>query len=280
MGGYAMGKKLFWILPVVLTLVLCACAYPPLPGILPTEQTPTAEATTEPPTVATTAPPATTIPETKATLPAHSALYLPEYTPQQILEYFEEVVLHVEYPGEGGNPALVQKWTDPIYYRILGEPTEEDLAVLNDFFAQLNEIPGFPGIYAATEQDPVNLTIGFWDQETFDAAFYDMLQGDYATGATQFWYYTDTNDIYTARIGYRTDISQAERNSILIEEIVNTLGITDTVLRTDSIVYQYSDENLALSDVDWIILKLLYDPAIRCGMDFDSCSRIIPELYY
>ena len=107
-----------------------------------------------------------------------------------------------------------------------------------------------------------------------------MLQGDYATGATQFWYYTDTNDIYTARIGYRTDISQAERNSILIEEIVNTLGITDTVLRTDSIVYQYSDENLALSDVDWIILKLLYDPAIRCGMDFDSCSRIIPELYY
>ena len=107
-----------------------------------------------------------------------------------------------------------------------------------------------------------------------------MLQGDYATGATQFWYYTNTNDIYTARIGYRTDISQEERNSILIEEIVNTLGITDTVLRTDSIVYQYSDENLALSDVDWIILKLLYDPAIRCGMDFDSCSRIIPELYY
>jgi len=278
-----MGKKLFRILPVVLVLVLCACAYPPLPGInapLPTEQTPTTEATTEPPTVATTAPPATTIPETEATLPAHSALYLPEYTPQQILEYFEEVVLHVEYPGEGGNPALVQKWTDPIYCRIQGEPTEEDLAVLNDFFAQLNEVPGFPGIYAATEQDPVNLTIGFWEQETFDAEFFDMLQGDYATGATQFWYYTDTNDIYTARIGYRTDISQAERNSILIEEIVNTLGITDTVLRTDSIVYQYSDENLALSDVDWIILKLLYDPAIRCGMDFDSCSRIIPELYY
>ena len=174
----------------------------------------------------------------------------------------------------------MQKWIDPIYYRIQGEPTEEDLAVLNDFFAQLNEVPGFPGIHAATEQDPVNLTIGFWDQETFDAEFFDMLQGDYATGATQFWYYTNTNDIYTARIGYRTDISQEERNSILIEEIVNTLGITDTVLRTDSIVYQYSDENLALSDVDWIILKLLYDPAIRCGMDFDSCSRIIPELYY
>ena len=51
-------------------------------------------------------------------------------------------------------------------------------------------------------------------------------------------------------------------------------------LRPDSIVYQYSDDNFTPSDVDWIILKLLYDPSIQCGMNYDSCRTIIEALYY
>ena len=66
----------------------------------------------------------------------------------------------------------------------------------------------------------------------------------------------------------------------MLEEIVNTLGITDTELREDSIVYQYSNDNLCLSDVDWLILKLLYHPRIECGMDADQCEAVIRELYY
>ena len=81
-------------------------------------------------------------------------------------------------------------------------------------------------------------------------------------------------------MGYRTDIDQSTRTSVLIEEIINMLGVSDTVLRTDSIVYQYSNENTALSEMDWLILKLLYDPAIQCGMDVDGCRRVIQELYY
>lgn len=90
----------------------------------------------------------------------------------------------------------------------------------------------------------------------------------------------NSNEIYSARIGYRTDLDQMTRNSILLEEIVNMLGISDTLLREDSITYQYSNENLALSDVDWILLKLLYHPEILCGMDARSCGEVIEELYY
>jgi hypothetical protein len=147
-------------------------------------------------------------------------------------------------------------------------------------FAQLNEIPGFPGIYAREEGEPETLMIGFWDPENFNMYFWDFLNGEDAYGATQFWYYNDTNEIYTANVGYRTDIDQSTRTSVLIEEIINMLGVSDTVLRTDSIVYQYSNDNTALSDIDWLILKLLYHPEIQCGMDLDGCRTVIEELYY
>ena len=259
---------------LALCLLLCACTAKQ-PEITPTE-VPTTEATTQPTTVPTE--PAPTEPE--PTLPAHSPLYLPEYTQQEVLQYFEEVVLRMEYADGTGDVTRVQKWIAPLRYHICGTPTAEDLAILADLFAQLNEIPGFPGIYAEEDGVPGNLTIHFLARDGFDDLFLTFLNGEQANGATQFWYYTDSNEIHTANVGYRSDIDQSSRNSILLEEIVNTLGISDSELRTDSIVYQYSDENTVLSDMDWLILKLLYDPAIQCGMDFDQCRAIIEALYY
>lgn len=70
------------------------------------------------------------------------------------------------------------------------------------------------------------------------------------------------------------------RDSIIIEEIVNMLGLTDPELREDSIVYQYSNGNHALSDVDRVILELLYSDGIVSGMPREECGAVIRELYY
>jgi hypothetical protein len=217
---------------------------------------------------------------TEQTSPPHSQLYLPDYTALQIWQYFQEVVLDMEYTDGTGDVTLVQKWMSPIRYRIYGTPTEEDYAVLTDLFAQLNAVPGFPGIYAAAEEESENLTLSFLQPDDFRNQFSDVIHGEEAYGAAQFWYYTATNELYMARVGYRTDVDQNTRNSILIEEIINALGITDTVLREDSIVYQHSDENTGLSDVDWVILQLLYDPAIQCGMGAETCAEVVQDLYY
>ena len=70
------------------------------------------------------------------------------------------------------------------------------------------------------------------------------------------------------------------RNSVLLEEIVNGLGITDTKLREDSIVYQEYSEIQELSDMDWLLLKLLYHPDIVCGMNKEECESVIRDIYY
>ncbi|MBQ5607799.1 MAG: DUF2927 domain-containing protein [Oscillospiraceae bacterium] len=279
-----MRKGRYLGLGLALVLLLCACA-----GVnsersdtaLPTYEIPTTEVAIDDTTAAATVDIPETMPEeTETTAPVHSALYLPEYAIQQVLEYFEEVVLHMEYTVGPGDATLVQKWKEPIHYHIYGNSTQEDLLVLTALFAQLNEIPGFPGIYAAADGEQENLTIRFLDSKNFNIEFSALLNGEDAYGAAQFWYYTATNEIYTANVGYRTDIDQSTRTSVLIEEIINMLGVSDTVLRTDSIVYQYSNDNTALSEIDWLILKLLYDPAIQCGMDVDGCRTVIQELYY
>lgn len=221
-----------------------------------------------------------TAPVTESTGSIHSTLYLPDQTTEQIQEYFAEVVLDIEYTDGTGDANVVQKWLGPIWYGIYGTPTEEDMAVLQDLFDRLNAIEGFPGIYAAVHAGQENMSLSFLEPEAFREGFSHVVHGEDAYGATQFWYYTDTNELHTARIGYRTDLDQSIRNSVLQEEIINTLGITDTVLRPDSIVYQYSNENTALSDVDLVILKLLYDPAIQCGMNADDCRAVIRAHYY
>ena len=276
-----MKKNLYILLTLILALILCACNIPSIPN--PTQTSgenitdSTGETITEPTIV--TEPETTTAP-TETTAPLHSPLYLAQHDPQQMLEFFNEVVLNMEYTDGTGDATLVQKWLAPIYYQYYGKPTDEDKAVLSALFAQLNAIPGFPGIHYTDNPEQVTLSLNFLNEKDFNNQFQEVVHGETAWGATQFWYYTATNELFQARIGYRTDIEQATRNSILIEEIINTLGISDTVLREDSIVYQYSNDNFALSDVDWVIVKLLYNPAIQCGMNATDCAKIIQELYY
>ena len=257
-----MRKLIFMGLTFLLAFLLCACT---INGASST-QTSTQDLTSSS--------------VSKPTAPEHSELYLPQYSTDKIWEYFEEIVLDMEYNEGEGDVTLVQKWNAPINYRIYGNPTDKDLEVLSDLFAQLNKVKGFPGIYPAKDGEFDNLAISFLDIKTFNEEFSTFLNNEDAYGATQFWYYLENNEIHTARIGYRTDVDQNTRVSILLEEVVNMLGISDTVLREDSIVYQYSNDNMALSNVDWVILKLLYSSDIKSGMDAESCKAVIQKLYY
>ena len=186
----------------------------------------------------------------------------------------------MEYSDGTGDVTRVQKWLSPIYFNIYGSYTNDDLSKLYELFAQLNAIDGFPGIFPASNENCENMSISFLEPNDFTDQFTNVVHGEDAFGATEFWYYTDTNEIHTARIGYRTDIDQIIRNSILLEEIINSLGISDSSLRTDSIVYQDSNDNLVLSDIDILILKLLYNTEIQCGMNYENCKEIIEKLYY
>lgn len=246
-----MKKKLYIVLMLTLAIGLCACVKKPV-----------VEGEEEQPGI------------------THSPLYIEGLTVEDVIRYFNEVALNTEYSTGEGNAKLIQKWGEKITYRIFGEPTDEDVTILNTLFGKLNKVYGFPGIHEAEAGKVPMLSIYFQDKGDFNANFGEFIGYESADGATQYWYYNATNVIYTGKIGYRTDINQEIRNSVLLEEVVNLLGFGDTVVREDSIVYQYSSEAQELSKMDWLLLKLMYHPDMKPGMDQAACETVIRNLYY
>ena len=214
------------------------------------------------------------VPET--TRSEHSALYIPGVDVEDVLLWFNEVALDSEFSYEG-NPNLIQKWASPIVYCLEGNATEEDLQVLESFSAWLNTLEGFPGIRQAQPEEVPNLLIRFGDGDMIT----DFLGAEYVNvdGGVRYWY--DNNVIYDAKIAYREDIPQFTRNSVILEEIYNGLGLVqDTALREDSLIWQGFSEPQNLTEVDELLLKLLYHPEMLCGMNAEECEAVIRSLYY
>ena len=207
----------------------------------------------------------------------HSSLYIPGVSVENMITYYNEVVLDAEY-SSGGNASLVQKWTTPIYYIVNCSPTQADRELLYDYVQWLNSIPGFPGMHETKVDALADLRIYFCSYSQMINILGNNFYG--CDGGVTFWY-NGQNQIYQETICIRTDINQTVRNSVIMEEIYNGLGpVQDTWLRTDSIIYAGYSEPQGLTEVDGVILRLLYNSEIKCGMNAAQCESVIRKLYY
>lgn len=272
--------KLF-ILLFVLSIVLTGCSMSAEDPIVATRGSfatistePTTEEPSEPPTEVPPTEP-TTLP-TLPPEPLHSDLYISGLEVENVIRFFNEVCLDAEYT-DGGDASLLQRWEEPIYWQINGEYTEEDQATFESMVAWLNTVEGFPGIFPASDSSLPNLAVYFCSESELVDKMGENYYG--CDGAVTFWY-TD-NTIYDEIICYRNDIDQYTRNSVILEEIYNGLGpVQDTNLREDSLIYSGFSEPQWMTEVDELILKLLYHPLMEPGMNADECEAIIRELYY
>ena len=263
---------------VLATCLLLAGCTPSEPEtettVLPTTLAPTLIPTTQ--LSAETEPPETTVPETEAPTEEHSWLYIPGLSVEDVILYFNEVCLDAEF-SDSGDPSKLQKWEEPIRYTLDGPATEEDLKTLTAFVEFLNTVDGFPGIGEAEAADQANLQIHFCTREELEYIMGSNFSD--CDGGVTFWY--EENIIYDATICYATDIDQTVRDSVILEEIYNGLGLgQDTTLRPDSIIYAGYSEPQELTQIDQLILTLLYHPKLECGMDAAQCEAVIRELYY
>ncbi len=206
----------------------------------------------------------------------HSEMYIADLSVEDVIIYFDEVCLDSEYTNSG-DPSVVQKWTVPIRYQLYGEYTQQDLAVIEKFESWLNQVEGFEGMSQSTSPEQTNMRIYFCEQDEI----VDRLGEQYvwSDGGVTYWY--EENQIYDAIICCRKDIDQHLRNSVLLEELYNSLGaVQDTLLREDSIIYQHFAQPQEMTEVDELILRLLYHPDMLCGMNAEQCAEVIRSLYY
>ena len=216
------------------------------------------------------------------TLTEHSQYYIEGLSADDVVKYFAEVCLDIEYAEDDIYTPVIHKWEEPIYCAAFGSGTEKDLEVVNDFLKLANSIPGFPGIYGAANPKDANLVMEFYSWKDFAQKTKEKGMDPTNVGGVTFPVWNEqTNKMVFGLIYYRSDLTQDRRTPILLQELYHSLGfLQDTKLRTESIIHEYDTPVSELTDIDLLLLKLLYHPKIQCGMTEVQCEYIIRELYY
>lgn len=204
----------------------------------------------------------------------HSIYYVERVNVDKMAYYFNDVCFGGEY--DALSKQIIVKWQDPIMLYIDGFANISDYDTLTGFLDFLNTIDGFPGIMQIHDKTQANLVVHFYPL----AEFKDAVPVQDAIGYATYNFNTSTGVITDGDVYILTDSSQADRNSVILEEVYQILGPTkDTLVRKDSIIYQHGNPS-KLSDEDKSIISLLYNSRITPGMTPMQSEEIIREIYY
>lgn len=169
---------------------------------------------------------------------------------------------------QGSRDALV-RWDTPIRIYVGGKPTKADLNTLDTFLMQLAAyVPGLPNITRVSNESSANMKIYFVPLRQLGQYVPGYVSGNWG----MFHYNYTSWRITNAEIGIATDkTNQKSRNHLIKEEIVGALGLAnDHDSYSDSILYQPWTTTQELSEVDWMMLNMLYHPDVYPGMTWNS----------
>ncbi|MBQ6661866.1 MAG: DUF2927 domain-containing protein [Lachnospiraceae bacterium] len=202
-------------------------------------------------------------------LPHADRISCGNYDKEEVISYFDEVVLASEFAGS--KPIL--KWTVPVLYHISGTPTEEDRATLENLIARINQIPGFPGLTETQNRDESNFRIHFYEDDEYAA--FSKKYGFANTDGFAFCWDGDGSILQTI-IGFRLGTTQSRRNSVILEETIQGIGLlADSFRYPDSVVYEGVKELTQPKDLDWILVRALYSPAVFHEQECGICNAIL-----
>ncbi|MBR0137835.1 MAG: DUF2927 domain-containing protein [Erysipelotrichaceae bacterium] len=209
----------------------------------------------------------------------HSKNHIPFLSTDRLIRYFSEVVLKSEYMN---NPdELVHKWNKPICYYYDPSISKTAAGLIDSFLRKLNKELPLKGVSRTDEPLKANVRIYFMKKNEIYKRVGNKVNYEDADGITFYNYSNRTGEIISGRVYYNIDMDKSIRKSVIREELVNLMGLgNDTILRKDSIIYQYGSDIEEPSRIDWLIMKLLYDERMKCGMNYSQCEQLIKELYY
>ncbi|KAM3094435.1 DUF2927 domain-containing protein [Phormidesmis sp. 146-12] len=195
-----------------------------------------------------------------------------EYTQEQI-RYFMEVAMGAEYSNVNG--AKIRKWQEDLRIKVLGTPTNADLETLNTVINEINELTAGNVRLQLVTQNP-NVTIHFapeWKFKQLEANYQPINYG-------YIWTQWNNDTITNANILITSkQVTQKERSHLIREELTQSLGLMqDSNRYADSMFYQPWTDVTQYSSLDRALIKMLYSPQIRPGMNQAQVINVLNSL--
>ena len=191
------------------------------------------------------------------------------------LECFMTCAFSVEFSGDKNNVSkILTRWEETIKICVTGSPSNDDLRQLDRFIMDIaTHCPNMPNIRVVKNERDANLTVYYGPLKELSKHLDVYREGNW--GAFSYTY--SQGRMISAKVAIATDVNWKEsKRHLLMEELVGTFGLTnDHYAYSDSILYQEWTTVGELSEVDWLMLNMLYDPDLSCGMSAKKAYDIL-----
>lgn len=179
----------------------------------------------------------------------------------------------VEYNSDD---STLKRWEKTIWIYVSGSPSSEDKKQLDKFIIDIaTHCPNMPNIRLASSEEKANIVIWYGPLKNMSKHVDGYHEGNWG----YFSYQTSSNKITGAKIAIASDKNSKEsKKHLLLEELVGAFGLTnDHNDYSDSILYAPWTTVGSLSKVDWLMLNMLYDPDLKCGMGANEAYSILRD---
>lgn len=202
-----------------------------------------------------------------------------QFAPQNALDGKMQALDCLQYSSFGAEynstNSLLKRWESDIKIYTCGAITDKDSMMLDDFIMQLSfRCPFLPRISRTNTESAANVVIYYGPLDTLKDHVPNYVEDNWGFFTYK---YNGDYEIYQAQIAIASDVTrQRQRNHLVMEELIGTLGLAnDHNLYSDSIVYAPWTETQELSDIDWLMMNMLYHPSLSCGMSYQQARGIL-----
>lgn len=175
----------------------------------------------------------------------------PTATTDEAMAYLQEIAGSAEWGNTGG---VIRRWQqDVIGFHMQGQPTDQDLATLQQVQQELTMLTGI----RFEQSDSPAMVIRFVPESQMAAVEPEYV----ASNLGFFWVgWNEQDALSEARILISTTgVTQQERNHLIREEVTQSMGLmNDSHAHPDSIFYQGWTDTQSYSDLDKRIIAMLY----------------------
>ncbi len=182
-------------------------------------------------------------------------------------------------PEYGERSEVLMRWKNPIVIHVGGVPTGEDLIWLDEFIQLVNEaVPHMPTVSRTARESRASITMWFGPLDELKDHITDYQPDNWGYA---YYFYNGRNVITRGEVVIASDVTtQRERNHLIMEELLCLFGLTnDHDCQSDSILYQPWTDVQELNPIDWLMLQMLYDPAVSPGMGTEQAIPLLKQTY-
>ena len=160
------------------------------------------------------------------------------------------------------------RWEDDVKVYLSGAATVADIAFFEEFVMQLSfRVPLMPRIERVYDRNEANVVINYVPRADINSII-PNLSGE---SDVAYWHEQTDSVFQVGTIALCTEITQEGRNYGLLWSMVQLLGANnDGCDYEDSVLYPAWTEVQELSEIDWLILNMIYSPWVDAGMTADE----------